>query len=239
MTSEIIPNLETFENNRRQSRTIRSFEASGEGLPDDRWVTLVFPNYSKRPVEQKWSKETLSVIPYFSKLFSFPSPESAKVNRIVLEWDPKAFVEIIDSIRCEEKTHIEAFSEFLGLEIEKKKPKEIKQRGVDKGLLFKEIFNRDTLFHDVDVTLLNKYRKIRMIKCSTNLPLTPLRKYCEIVLNDIVHCWKSAIELRNTLNILFENGDTLHSFTIRFREQKAFVLDGRNRDIELSMIIDV
>ena len=123
MSSEIISNLEILETS--ESKTFDEGFVSLQSPTPLEWVTLVFPNYSEKPVEQRWSKTTLSVIPYFAKLFSFPSPKSA--DRIVLEWDPKVFVEIIDSIRCQEKTHIEAFSEFLGLEIRKGVPKKPKK----------------------------------------------------------------------------------------------------------------
>ena len=126
MSSEIISNLEILETS--ESKTFDEGFVSLQSPTPLEWVTLVFPNYSEKPVEQRWSKTTLSVIPYFAKLFSFPSPKSA--DRIVLEWDPKVFVEIIDSIRCQEKTHIEAFSEFLGLEIRKGVPKKPKKKQI-------------------------------------------------------------------------------------------------------------
>lgn len=164
MTSEIIPNLETFETPRKSE--------TRPPLPEG-WVTLVFPNYSEKPVEQKWSKETLSVIPYFAKLFSFPSPKSAEINKVVLEWDPKIFVEIIDSIRCQEKTHIEAFSEFLGLEIRKGVPKKPKKKQIQ---IAKKFFaGSTTAVYEIDHLMFRTFKYLHWT-CSEKL-LGCIRKF--------------------------------------------------------------
>lgn len=156
MSSEIISNLEILETS--ESKTFDEGFVSLQSPTPLEWVTLVFPNYSEKPVEQRWSKTTLSVIPYFAKLFSFPSPDSGRV-RITLEWDPKIFVEIIDSIRCQEKTHIEAFSEFLGLEIRKGVPKKPKKKQIQIAKRF--FVGSTTAVYRIDHLMFRTFKSLR------------------------------------------------------------------------------
>ena len=94
-------------------------------MEDSQFVTLIFPNYSSKPIVQKWRVSTLKKIPYFATLFDGPWKDSSS-DEVTLEFDPALFTKMIKEITAKDTEEEYALmKDFFGITSTrpKKKPR--------------------------------------------------------------------------------------------------------------------
>lgn len=150
----------------------------------ERKITLIFPNYSLTPVQQKWSEKSLRLIPYFDKLFDW---EENPPEEIEMEVDPMVFSKLMKILLTRNfESELEALADYLCVDITENftsMNEKISKTNKKSETFIKDIhLDRDNTVMEIDIS---KFAEIKDVTIQSSGKRIDIANTCKIEVGDV------------------------------------------------------